>query len=171
MMLQQYIFCCCIYGDVRKLLLSRRLGSTSAAAVSGRSLDDSFTRTASFRKSNRAKAISSLIMSTSSGMRKDMLRSTWAGSADNIVTDEFYNRSRSPSRTPPNSSPSVRRRQSYTDKERMPPPSGAYRRSRKTHSSKDSVSSDDGVFSSLTVTRSESEPSLQTPRAGHQSYV
>ncbi|CAC5383972.1 unnamed protein product [Mytilus coruscus] len=153
----------------QKLLLTRRLG-TSSAAVSGRSLDDSFTRTASFRKSNRARALSSLILSKSSNMKNAMFRSTWAGSADNI---EDY-RSRSPSRTPPNSSPSLSRRQSYADKERMPPPSGLFRKSRKgsaVHSSKDSIHSDDGVFSSNTVTRSESEPSLQTPRSSNHTYV
>ncbi|XP_071177056.1 uncharacterized protein [Mytilus edulis] len=153
----------------QQLLLTRRLGSTSAA-VSGRSLDDSFTRTASFRKSNRARALSSLILSKSSNMKNAMFRSTWTGSADNI---EDY-RSRSPSRTPPNASPSLSRRQSYADKERMPPPSGLFRKSRKgsaVHSSKDSVHSDDGVFSSNTVTRSESEPSLQTPRSNNHTYV
>lgn len=153
----------------QQLLLTRRLG-TSSAAVSGRSLDDSFTRTASFRKSNRARALSSLILSKSSNMKNAMFRSTWAGSADNI---EDY-RSRSPSRTPPNSSPSLSRRQSYADKERMPPPSGLFRKSRKgsaVHSSKDSIHSDDGVFSSNTVTRSESEPSLQTPRSSNHTYV
>lgn len=78
--------------------------------VSGRSLDDSFTRTASFRKSNRARALSSLILSKSSNMKNAMFRSTWTGSADNI---EDY-RSRSPSRTPPNASPSLSRRQSVS---------------------------------------------------------
>lgn len=82
--------------------------------VSGRSLDDSFTRSVTYRKSNRVKAISNLIMSTSAGMKKAMLRSTWAGSADNLHPEDYYSRSRSPSRTPPNSSQSVRRRQSVS---------------------------------------------------------
>ena len=103
-----------------------------------------------------------------------MLRSTWSGSADNLHPEDYYNRSRSPSITPPNSSPSVRRRQSCADKEKMPPPSGFFRKGRKAngvHSSKSSLSSDDDIFSSGTVTRSESEPSLQTPRGKNHTYV
>ena len=82
--------------------------------VFGRYVDDSFTRSVNYRKSNRVKAISNLIMSTSAGMKKAMLRSTWSGSADNLHPEDYYNRSRSPSITPPNSSPSVRRRQSVS---------------------------------------------------------
>lgn len=79
---------------------------------SGRSLDDSFTRSASFRRSKQVKAISNLIHGSSSGV-KAMFRTTWTGSADELGRNRM-SRSRSPSATPPtsgHSSPSPQRRE------------------------------------------------------------
>ena len=89
--------------------------SMSCILVSGRSLDDSFTRSASFRRSKQVKAISNLIHG--SGV-KAMFRSTWAGSAEDLnrAAGQGYPRhssSRSSSATPPGStesSPTVKRR-------------------------------------------------------------
>lgn len=106
---------------------------------SGRSLDDSFTRSASFRRSKQVKAISNLIHGSSSGV-KAMFRTTWTGSADELGRNRM-SRSRSPSATPPtsgHSSPSPQRRETFAsrsvDRELMPPPSGPARKRREAQS-------------------------------------
>ncbi|XP_078335668.1 uncharacterized protein LOC111133267 isoform X1 [Crassostrea virginica] len=138
------------------LLLSRKLGSSVG---SGRSLDDSFTRSASFRRSKQVKAISNLIQGSSSGV-KAMFRTTWAGSADDLIRHR-QPRSRSPSATPPNSgksSPSPQRRETFAsrsvDRELMPPPSGPIRKRREERS----CSNGNGINEE--IPRTISEPSL-----------
>lgn len=82
---------------------------------SSRSLDDSFTRSASFRRSKQVKAISNLIQGSSSGV-KAMFRTTWAGSADDLIRNR-QSCSRSPSTTPPSSgksSPNPQRRETVS---------------------------------------------------------
>eukprot|EP00105_Crassostrea_gigas_P034811 XP_019918959.1 PREDICTED: uncharacterized protein LOC105318539 isoform X1 [Crassostrea gigas] len=139
-----------------ELLLSRKLGSSMG---SGRSLDDSFTRSASFRRSKQVKAISNLIHGSSSGV-KAMFRTTWTGSADELGRNRM-SRSRSPSATPPtsgHSSPSPQRRETFAsrsvDRELMPPPSGPARKRREAQSTSE------GNPTPEEIPRTISEPSL-----------
>ncbi|XP_048738533.1 uncharacterized protein LOC125653225 isoform X1 [Ostrea edulis] len=143
-----------------ELLLSRKLGSSMG---SSRSLDDSFTRSASFRRSKQVKAISNLIQGSSSGV-KAMFRTTWAGSADDLIRNR-QSCSRSPSTTPPSSgksSPNPQRRETFTsrsvDRELMPPPSAPIRKRRQAQSGSE------GNLAADNIPRTISEPSLNNER-------
>ncbi|XP_062613682.1 ankyrin repeat domain-containing protein SOWAHC-like isoform X4 [Saccostrea cucullata] len=143
-----------------ELLLSRKLGSSLGSV---RSLDDSFTRSASFRRSKQVKAISSLIQGSSSGV-KAMFRTTWAGSADDLIRNR-HSRSRSPNSTPTGSgksSPSPQRRETFAsrsvDRELMPPPSAPVRKRREAQSGSD------GNLATEDMTRTISEPTLNSGR-------
>ncbi|XP_061196959.1 ankyrin repeat domain-containing protein SOWAHA-like [Saccostrea echinata] len=143
-----------------ELLLSRKLGSSLGSV---RSLDDSFTRSASFRRSKQVKAISSLIQGSSSGV-KAMFRTTWAGSADDLIRNR-QSRSRSPNSSTPGSgksSPSPQRRETFAsrsvDRELMPPPSAPVRKRREAQSGSD------GNLATEDITRTISEPSLNSGR-------
>ncbi|XP_060074551.1 ankyrin repeat domain-containing protein SOWAHA-like [Ylistrum balloti] len=156
----------------QQMLLSRRLG---ASLVSSRSLDDSFLRSTSFRKSNRAKAITSLIQTTSAGMRKAMLRTSWQGSAENMASDRSRGlRSRSPSSTPPGSagpSPQTPRR-GVSAGDLMPPPTAPVRRSRHHQDRTGSRESlEDEEHRRMTVPRSESEPSIGIVESSKKTYI
>ncbi|XP_055997909.1 uncharacterized protein LOC125653225 isoform X2 [Ostrea edulis] len=144
----------------QQLLLSRKLGSSMG---SSRSLDDSFTRSASFRRSKQVKAISNLIQGSSSGV-KAMFRTTWAGSADDLIRNR-QSCSRSPSTTPPSSgksSPNPQRRETFTsrsvDRELMPPPSAPIRKRRQAQSGSE------GNLAADNIPRTISEPSLNNER-------
>ncbi|XP_052714508.1 ankyrin repeat domain-containing protein SOWAHC-like isoform X2 [Crassostrea angulata] len=150
----------------QQLLLSRKLGSSMG---SGRSLDDSFTRSASFRRSKQVKAISNLIHGSSSGV-KAMFRTTWTGSADELGRNRM-SRSRSPSATPPtsgHSSPSPQRRETFAsrsvDRELMPPPSGPARKRREAQSTSE------GNPTPEEIPRTISEPSLVKGR-GSKTFI
>lgn len=136
---------------------------------SGRSLDDSFTRSASFRRSKQVKAISNLIHGSSSGV-KAMFRTTWTGSADELGRNRM-SRSRSPSATPPtsgHSSPSPQRRETFAsrsvDRELMPPPSGPARKRREAQSTSE------GNPTPEEIPRTISEPSLVKGR-GSKTFI
>lgn len=136
---------------------------------SGRSLDDSFTRSASFRRSKQVKAISNLIHGSSSGV-KAMFRTTWTGSADELGRNRM-SRSRSPSATPPtsgHSSPSPQRRETFAsrsvDRELMPPPSGPARKRREAQST------NEGNPTPEEIPRTISEPSLIKER-GSKTFI
>ncbi|XP_021372118.1 uncharacterized protein LOC110462477 [Mizuhopecten yessoensis] len=157
----------------QQMLLSRRLGTS---LVSSRSLDDSFLRSTSFRKSNRAKAITSLIQTTSAGMRKAMLRTSWQGSWENMSSDRTHRglRSRSPSSTPPGSagpSPSTPRR-GVSAGDLMPPPTAPARRSRHHQERTGSRESlDEEEERRMMVSRSESEPNFGNVQQNKKTYV
>ncbi|XP_071091532.1 ankyrin repeat domain-containing protein SOWAHC-like [Haliotis cracherodii] len=146
----------------QQLLLSRTLQSNLG---SGRSLDDSFMRTMSFRKSHRARAISSLLQATSSITRTQTFRSSWDGSSENLRGEKS-----TPDSSPPGSntsSPSSSRKGSFSkpDRDMMPPPSAPTRRKRMPASgSGDNLSLGSPSEKSL-GTRSESDPSLTTHSA------
>jgi len=112
----------------QQLLMSRRVASDQAMVRLGGN-DDQFSRSASFRMSNRAKAMSSL-MGRGKASRSQMLRSTWAGSHEDVGDDRD-------GRTPPgsnhNSPASARRRHTatYKDVNLMPPPPNAMMGGRK----------------------------------------
>ncbi|XP_046585194.1 ankyrin repeat domain-containing protein SOWAHC-like [Haliotis rubra] len=147
----------------QQLLLSRTLHSNLG---SGRSLDDSFMRTMSFRKSHRTRAISSLLQATSSIVRTQTFRSSWDGSSENLRGEEKS----TPDSTPPSSttsSPSSSRKGSFSkqDRDMMPPPSAPTRRKKMPASgSGDNLSMESPSEKSL-GSRSESDPSLTTHSA------
>ncbi|XP_067651053.1 ankyrin repeat domain-containing protein SOWAHC-like [Haliotis asinina] len=147
----------------QQLLLSRTLQSNVG---SGRSLDDSFMRTMSFRKSHRTRAISSILQATSSIVRTQTFRSSWDGSCENLRGEEKS----TPDSTPPSSttsSPSSPRKGAFSkqDRDMMPPPSAPTRRKKlQVSGSGDNLSMESPSEKSL-GSRSESDPSLTTHSA------
>lgn len=147
----------------QQLLVSRRIGHDQAHVRVN--MDDSFTRAASMRMSSRAKAMSSLMHS--SGVARP-LRSTWAGSYEDISDEREY--------TPPgsgNASPSQPKRRHTTtirEVDLMPPPANS-NVSRKSVNIDRSISSSQESLSSSTISlqndenlnpaRSESDQSLK----------
>lgn len=109
-----------------------------------------------------------------------MLRTSWAGSSEDVNHDRSTPRSTpSPSVTPPGStgtSPAmVRRGQTFagSDRELMPPPSAPIRRSKKigTSQSKDSLVDDDAKSNKKMEQRCVSEPNLLPTQPGKMTYI
>ncbi|KAL5020899.1 hypothetical protein ScPMuIL_000054 [Solemya velum] len=148
----------------QQLLLSRKLGSNLT-----KSMDDSFMRTSSFRKSNRARAISSLIQASPSVMRQSMFRTDW-GSAEHIGEERLE----PPNSAPPQSCNTFSQDGSKTgvfekNSQLMPPPTAPIRKSRKGANSSSKESLDGNSRGS--VPRSESEPVLADHSQSKHTYI
>ncbi|KAK3586267.1 hypothetical protein CHS0354_006959 [Potamilus streckersoni] len=141
----------------QQLLVSSRLSSKSGKYDP----DDSFMRSASFRKSNRVRAISSLIQGSGTGMKQ--FQTSWDDMSIKNTTPKS-----TPSTSPANSagpSPVQQRKGHFSEKEKslMPPPNAPTKKCSRQHYSysKESLISEEKRFSEKSpVTRSESEPNL-----------
>ncbi|XP_041375245.1 ankyrin repeat domain-containing protein SOWAHC-like [Gigantopelta aegis] len=142
----------------QQLLLSRRMTSNVG---SGRSLDDSFLRSTSMRKSNRARAISSMLQASSSHYIRQPVFSWSGGSTEDLR--------KTPDSTPPGSrgnSPATRKlaSQSFShhDQKMMPPPPHAPARRKKgfSSSSQETLDTLNEFDTGCTMSKSGSDPSL-----------
>ena len=143
----------------QQLLVSSRLSSKGKENGSG---EGNFTRNTTGRRSNRARALTSLIQGTAAGLQNAMMRTSWGSTEDVSNTTQRSTPNSSP-RNSAEPSPVSRSKGSFTrDREMMPPPSAPSRRQKKPHSiSKESLMTEDKRQSSgKQVLRSESEPNL-----------